>query len=340
MYNLINSLDLDLRHICRICLVKASESTDLFCESEESLEILKKITLCFQIILNSEKYLPCAICKQCIEELDNANNFRVKCITINERFKEYCESLLKNTSNEPAAELVVECTDNESDDSQLAFKGDFSESETTSIPTKESCYKCNQCNKVLKSTKSLEKHVVCMHEKRRHIGRVTGYGAARRYHCTTCSYTTPHSQTLVNHMRCHNGDRPFHCECGKNFTQASSLAAHRKIHSTASYFTCSECGKQFKHAFSLKTHSRVHDSGHFSCSICLKMLKSKESLHAHIKRHYKVYNYNCEDCGNTFVTSAELHNHRLKHGSVKKIVCHICNYATNTKKSLLVHIKR
>lgn len=328
--------ELDLRNICRICLISSRESIDLFCESEESLEILKKIMLCFQIILNSEKYLPCVICKNCIDELDIANNFRIKCVTINERFKQHCKNLLKSTSQyDSEAERRKEFAE----DSQPAHEGDDNDSESTTIPT-NSGFKCDICNKVLKTLKSLENHIVGMHEKRRHVGRVTGYGTSRRYHCTTCSYATPHSQTLVNHMRRHNGDRPFSCECGKSFTQASSLAAHRKTHSTTSYFTCTECGKQFKHAFTLKTHLRVHVIGRFNCSICLKVLKSKEALQSHMKRHYKVYNYSCEECGNTFVTSAELNNHRLKHSSVKDIVCHICHYATNTRKCLLVHLKR
>lgn len=179
-----------------------------------------------------------------------------------------------------------------------------------------------------------------MHQKTKHVGMVTGFGANRQYNCTKCSYATPHRQTLINHMRRHNGERPYCCDCGKSFTQSSSLAAHRKTHSDVTYYTCSICGKQFKHAYSLRTHLYVHEVGQFSCSICNKLLKSKQSHQAHMQRHYNIYNYSCEDCGSTFVTCSELLNHRKKHSIEKDIECHVCGYKTQIRKNLVIHLKR
>lgn len=349
-----------MRDLCRICLQTARESINLFSESDESQEVLSRIYLCFQITLSYDKFMPFLMCGDCLQELNSANIFRLKCITLNERLKLYYKE--QQTSGQEATYKAEHNLSNDmptydenidsvpflshfsefnnpysKGSSKATEKAETNESEITN--TKNS-FKCDKCNKVLKTKITLLKHYNSMHEKRKHIGKVSGFGAARRYHCTSCSYSTPHSQTLVSHMRTHNGERPYSCECGKSFTQSSSLTAHRKTHSTTTYFTCSLCGKQFKHAFTMKNHMRVHENASFSCNICLKFLKSKESLKAHMHRHYKICNYNCEDCGDTFVTSAELHNHRKKHSLEKKLQCHLCGYKTHTKKNLIIHLKR
>lgn len=339
-------MDTSMEKLCRICFQKGEQ--DLFSAIGESKEIRYKIYECFRIPLLYEKHKPCAICQDCIDDLNRASTFRIKCLTIEERFKLYCKEFLENSSKDELIDINSTSHFDDTSVSELNYHETNSLSENVDTKSFEknidniivNSFKCDICNKILKTKKSLLKHCVTMHEKRKHIGRVSGFGAARRYHCTSCSYCTPHSQTLVNHMRRHNGERPYSCECGKRFTQSSSLAAHLKTHSTNTYFTCALCGKQFKHAFAMKNHLRVHENGTYSCSICRKPLKSKQSLQAHMRRHYNICNYNCEDCGDTFVTSSELVNHRKKHNLTKKIECHLCGYKTHTKKNLITHLKR
>ncbi|XP_059047534.1 zinc finger protein 211-like [Achroia grisella] len=335
----------DIENICRICFEKVKEVIDLFCEQESSKEILEKLYLCFRIIFKYEEHIPNSICKNCLYELNAAYNFRLKCITYEERYKIYLTKLKQNKeisiktlnrNSEIDFELIEDTDTHGADVSDNDGSGDCGSADKGTI----TCFKCETCHKVLKTKSSLTKHNISMHQKRKRIGKVTGFGTARRYHCTFCSYSTPHSQTLVNHMRRHDGERPYHCECGKSFTQSSSLAAHQKTHSDTTYYTCAICGKQFKHAYSLKNHSRVHESGNLECKICQKVLKSKQSMRDHIHRHYNIRNYNCEDCGGTFVTSSELLNHRRTHNLEKKIECHLCGYKTHTKKNLIIHLKR
>ncbi|XP_031769738.2 gastrula zinc finger protein XlCGF57.1-like [Galleria mellonella] len=350
-------ISIELKNICRICCQKTTDGFELFCEQERSKDILEKLYLCFHIIFNYESHLPNTICKNCLHELNMAYNFRLKCITFEERFQIYLkqitqnnekstDSLSTNNFSNPKIQLDFNSANSQrldvcdNDSSGICDSTNNSILETITDRSTTVQFKCEICYKILKTKSSLLKHNISMHQKRKRLGKVTGFGSGRRYHCTCCSYSTPHSQTLVNHMRRHDGERPYHCECGKSFTQSSSLAAHQKTHSNTTYFTCAVCGKQFKHAYSLKNHSRVHQSGNLECKICQKVLKSKQSMRDHMHRHYNIRNYNCEECGDTFVTSSELLNHRKTHNLEKKIECHLCGYKTHTKKNLIIHLKR
>ncbi|CAH0722342.1 unnamed protein product, partial [Brenthis ino] len=335
------STQIEITKICRICLQKDQDTIDLFSEDKNAKEILDKIYLCFQLTLSFDEGFPSAICVNCINELNIAHNFRKKCETFHNRF----DILMQHKVIEVKLNNAIDKF--ESTENFTGFEHEYEEVDEVPIERNydlENIYNngfmCSICNKTLKSGASLLKHQISMHQKRKHHGKVSGFGIDRRYHCTKCSYNTPHSQTLVNHMRKHSGDRPFHCECGKSFTQSASLNAHRKTHSNATYFTCSMCGKQFKHAFSLKKHLDVHEIGKFNCDICQKQLKSRQTLQDHMYRHYNIRNYNCEDCGKTFVTCSELLNHKRKHNVIKRVECHLCGYKTHTKKSLIIHLKR
>ncbi|XP_026485102.2 zinc finger protein 660-like [Vanessa tameamea] len=345
-------LETDNTNICRICLGNAKHAKYLFSEEEESKNILNKIYICFQLSLNYEKYFPIVICEICIEELNVAYSFRQKCITFEKRFSLFYRKVTEkcNLNNQKVeTEDIKDLTIIESPillpdkykDAQIKSSDTKIEHNEINITIQEKrLHICSICNKTLKTSTSLLKHKYSMHQKRKHLGKVTGFGVDRRYHCPKCLYSTPHSQTLVNHMRRHNGDRPYHCECGKSFTQSSSLTAHRKTHTNIADYTCAICGKQFKHAFSLKKHLDVHQTGKYSCDICHKELKSRQSLQDHMYRHYNIRNYNCEDCGDTFVTCSELLNHKKRHSSIKKVECHLCGYKTHTKKNLIIHLKR
>ncbi|XP_004928602.1 transcription factor Ouib-like isoform X2 [Bombyx mandarina] len=196
--------------MCRICFRSENNITRLFSDSSVSKGILDKFYLCFQIVMNPEKDLPDGICNQCLKILENVNCFRIMCITIYERFADFRKSFTREMN-------ASKCREDEKDELALhedKFLEVKTETEGTLLDNNKQTsnfFKCQICDKVLKTMNSLSKHSISMHQNRKHAGTVTGNGIYRLYHCTTCTYSTPHSQTLINHMRRHNGERPFVC---------------------------------------------------------------------------------------------------------------------------------
>lgn len=338
-------------NICRICLQEHQDCVNLFSESEMYKDFINNIYLCTQILFVNKKYLPNKICNSCVREFESANAFRLKCLISEESVNRYNVMLETYLNNKTDVGNSLIDDYEVKNDIELSADTDLLSDTTELLDSKENIvlindtniqkqYICDICDKILKTSKSLKSHKMSMHQKRKSVGKITGHGASRMYHCVKCSYSTKHGQSLVYHMRTHTGEKPFMCKCGKQFTQPSSLAAHQKTHSEHTYYTCPQCGKQFKFIASFKNHQRVHEEGTFTCNICKKILKSNQSMKAHMQRHYNIRNYSCDACGATFVTSAELLNHKKKHDIEKKFQCHLCSYKTHLKKILIVHIKR
>jgi len=115
-----------------------------------------------------------------------------------------------------------------------------------------------------------------------------GMDGKKWYACTVCEARYEDRMELMQHMRQHNPDRPFHCKCGKAFKQAAHLKVHERQHTGEKPFECTICGKGFRQKAIVDQHMRTHTQLRpYACTYanCDKSFAQKTSLDNHIKSH-------------------------------------------------------
>ena len=115
---------------------------------------------------------------------------------------------------------------------------------------KGSKLKCNYCDKILSSKKSLTSH------SRIHTGEKT---RDKLNKCDYCHHRFASKQSLKNHIRIHNGEKPYKCvQCDKRFRQINHLKRHNKIHTGEKPYKCNHCDHCCITKQNLMTHMRTH----------------------------------------------------------------------------------
>ena len=116
-----------------------------------------------------------------------------------------------------------------------------------------------------------------------------GADGKKWYSCTVCDEKHEDRMELMQHMRQHNAERPFHCrDCGKAFKQAAHLKVHVRQHTGEKPFECTICGKGFRQKAIVDQHMRTHTQLRpYACSYqgCDKSFAQKTSLDNHTKSH-------------------------------------------------------
>lgn len=173
------------------------------------------------------------------------------------------------------------------------------------------------------------------------------------YECPKCGKKFVKEERLGNHMRIHDGLKPFPCnQCHRSYMKLANLNTHIKeshrLNGEKLVIPCTfeNCDKTFDKRHSLLAHLRYKHSNKvrpertYICETCGKTFKTSWSLKEHMYHHSgeKSYPYKCDQCNKRFIAQKAFKEHLLRHSGIKNFECSYCGMKKTTARELRTHL--
>ena len=221
-------------------------------------------------------------------------------------------------------------------------------------------FKCDLCDRVLKSFAGLKYHNVVAHigekpfkcticenkymtKPQLQQQKKTVHGG-EKHECVLCKNVFSSIPSVKNHIKSiHMGTTKIPCDrCGKGFKNNACLKRHvDSVHDNLKNFKCHHCGKSFTQSHAVKTHIKTVHEGRkdYKCKNCEQVFAHSTSLNEHIKRaHSEGEKRSCPLCTKSFVRSSDLKRHIRSVHEGQKVQCEQCNKSFSDTTNLRRHI--
>ncbi|XP_050442284.1 zinc finger protein ZFP2-like [Adelges cooleyi] len=300
----MNKFDINLNELCRLCLVKTSELRPIL---NADNDLSTRIQACVGIEVQHDTRIGC-MCINCLNHLENWENFRDVCIASNKQIQEYFNHS-DGTKFNSLSDILVKCGDalltsspnycedqhfdNESLKSnssiELLIQESYARTDkhnfekldgvNTKIAKKKK-YECGICLTIFTNKDSLYKHLINVHFK-------DGNNTNIPHYCLVCSKGYYSYQNFQDHLKsnpkCHTQSQNevkshiFGCGlCACKFSQSRSLYRHLRSHALKNDLIphlCSFCHTGFLDAFGLSLHTSAE---HQDISVSITKLSKQE----------------------------------------------------------------
>ena len=173
-----------------------------------------------------------------------------------------------------------------------------------------------------------------------------------KIYCTelTCDYSTKIDDgDLTNHMIDVHKYGEYNCDdphCNYVGYSKKTLTRHNKMHTTipnkSLWIKCPKpnCEQTFVNDWKLNVHLRVHNNELDRCQYCPYRYVRQDHYQTHLKQHFGIADFKCDQCDKEFSTIAKLNAHYGLHEGIH-YCCLICNsYEAKQKKVMSNHIRR